>query len=220
MVKSAIIARIHDGLPLAATIDDEELENDFPDYKAQVKALLRQHLPAQSDPRCSLESADGRYFFHVLCADGVSFVALCDKLYPKRLAYTFLDDVSREFGKEHPRATVNEATRPYAFLKFNNTLQKVKRSYEDVRAKQNVQRLQQELVDVTNIMTQNINHLLERGNKLESMSLMSTNLSMDARKYVRDAQHLNWMAMMERYAVPGVIFGVFILCLWIYFRFL
>lgn len=219
MVKSIVVARVHDGLPLAATIEDDDLDADYPEHKSQCKALLKQQVPTQTEPRVTVEAGD-HYLYHIWSRDGVAFVCLTDRVYPRRLAYSCLDDVASAFDRDYPPDQVQRATRPYELIRFTNVLQRLKRSFQDVRSKQNIERLQADLVDVTNIMTANINELLERGTKLEKMSLLSTNLSQDARRYVKDAQQLNWNAFMERYGVPGVILLCFLLCLIVYFRYL
>lgn len=219
MVKSITVARVHDGLPLAATIDDDDLDYEYPEHKAQGKALLKKQIPNQVDPRMTVEASDS-FCFHVSIRDGVAFVCLADRLYPKRLAYSCLDEASDLFLHEYTTDQVGRVSRPYELIRFTNSLQRIKRSYQDVRSKENIERLKEELVDVTQIMTQNINQLLERGSKLENMSLLSNNLSQDARKYVRDAQQLNWNAFMERYGVPGIIILCFLFCLFVYYKWL
>lgn len=219
MVKSIVVARVHDGLPLAATIEDDDLDADYPAHKSDSKALLRQQVPSQTEPRVTIDAAHG-YQYHILTQDGVAFMCLTDRVYPRRLAYNCLDEVASLFDTEYTGDQVTRVSRPYELIRFTNTLQRLKRSYQDVRAKQNIDRLQADLHDVHNIMTANINELLERGTKLERMSLLSTNLSQDARRYVKDAQQLNWNAFMERYGVPGVIAICFLLCLIVYFRYL
>ena len=57
MVLSTIIARI-DGLPLAASVDDEQLESDLSEYKQQAKVVLRRLTPP-AEPKCSIDS--GKY---------------------------------------------------------------------------------------------------------------------------------------------------------------
>lgn len=45
---------------------------------------------------------------------------MCDRAYPKKLAYQYLEDLKNEF--EHVYGSqVETAARPYAFIKFGNT---------------------------------------------------------------------------------------------------
>jgi vesicle transport protein SEC22 len=221
MVRSIVVARVHDGLPLAATIEDDDLDAEYPEHKSQCKALLRQQVPNQTEQRVSVEAGDS-FQYHILidAANGVAFICLTDRSYPRKLAYSCLDEVRDAFINDYSPDQVAQVTRPYELIRFTNTLQRIKRSYQDVRARQNMERLQADLIDVSKIMTSNINEMLERGTKLEKMSLLSTNLSQDARRYVRDAQQLNWNAFMERYGVPGIVLLCFLVCLLVYFRYL
>lgn len=226
MVKSILVARAHDGLPLASTIDDadqEDLDRDFPEHKAQAKTVLLKYLPGQTEPRCTIEAGSSlAYNFHVYCpsSSSTAFIALCDRLYPKKLAYACLEEAAGLFGQEYSSANVQQASRPYQFIKFTNALQKCKRSFKDVRARQNIDRLQQELSDISTVMTANINQLLERGSKLESMSLLSSSLASESKRYHRATQDLNWNAFLQKYGVVGVMLIVLVLVLFIYFKWL
>ena len=57
--------------------------------------------------------------------DGIVYLALTDKAYPKRLAFGYLIDVQREFASELRRdhgeqwpTHINTLGRAYAYLKF------------------------------------------------------------------------------------------------------
>lgn len=163
-------------------------------------------------------------------------MAICDKTYPKRLAFSFLDEIHKLFLQEYPLNQVEAVNRPYAFLKFgkfirfykfmfyaillDNIIQKTKRSYQDIRAKQNMSKLQEELLDVSHIMTSNIKDVLERGNKLEKMSLMSDALAAESKRYVRDARQLNLDALYRKYGTPSILLAIVLFSLWIWIKYL
>lgn len=130
-----------------------------------------------------------------------------------------LDELASEFSTQFGQL-IESATRPYAFIKFDGYIQRAKRSYQDVRARHNIDRLQEELVDVTKIMTSSINDVLERGSKLENMSLLSSNLSQDSRKYLRDTRKLNLLLLWRTYGPVSIMGLVFILVIYIWHRFL
>ncbi|CAJ0648290.1 16557_t:CDS:2, partial [Entrophospora sp. SA101] len=61
MVKHTVIARISDGLPLAASVDDDQSnEAELADYKNKAKLLFKK-MNENSEERCSIES--GNYVF-------------------------------------------------------------------------------------------------------------------------------------------------------------
>ena len=161
-------------------------------------------------------------------------MAICDRSYPKRLAFSFLEELQAGFLGEYPLPQIEVVSRPYSFMKFGkmikrvsfysysveNSIDKLKRSYQDIRAKQNLNRLQEELLDVSHIMTTNIKDVLERGNKLEKMSLMSDQLAAESRKYVRDARQLNLDALYRKYGAPTILLVIVIFSLYIWIKFL
>ena len=115
----------------------------------------------------------------------------CDKSYPKKLAFSFLNDLHKNFASEYTSDQVEATTRPYAFIKFEGTVNRLSKSFQDARARENMKRLHDELTDISHVMTSNIQQVLERGNKLEHMSLLSENLSADSKRYMRDTRYLN-----------------------------
>ena len=219
-IRSVIIARVSDGLPLCAVMDnDEELDNEFPEHKSQTKALIKS-LATQLEPLCSLESKDGSFFFHVMLASNIGFICLCDKSYPKKLAFSFLNDLHKNFASEYTSDQVEATTRPYAFIKFEGTVNRLSKSFQDARARENMKRLHDELTDISHVMTSNIQQVLERGNKLEHMSLLSENLSADSKRYMRDTRYLNLQALYQKYGPLILVISVVIFLIYIYFRFI
>lgn len=55
MVKSTTIVRASDALPLAATVDNEQTEEELQEHKQQAKLVFRRITP-NSEPLCSIES--------------------------------------------------------------------------------------------------------------------------------------------------------------------
>jgi vesicle transport protein SEC22 len=219
-IRSVIIARVADGLPLCAVMDnDEDLDSEFPEHKSQFKALIKS-LSTQLEPLCSLESKDGAFFFHVMLASSIGFICLCDKSYPKKLAFSFLNDLHKNFAEEYTLGQVDATTRPYAFIKFEGTVNRLCKSFQDARARENMKRLHDELTDISQVMTSNIQQVLERGNKLEHMSLLSETLSADSKRYMRDTRYLNIMAMYQKYGPLVLVISIVLFLTYIYIRFL
>jgi len=59
-------------------------------------------------------------------------------------------------------------------------------------------KLNDELKDVTKIMTKNIEDLLYRGDSLERMGEMSGRLREDSKKYRKAAVRINWELMLKQ----------------------
>ncbi|RKO98951.1 hypothetical protein CXG81DRAFT_28254 [Caulochytrium protostelioides] len=214
MVKSTIIARVADGLLLAASMDDEESE-DLSRYKNQAKQLFKSLASnPHAEQRCSIES--NHIVFHYLIEYGVCYLTLCERSYPKRLAFSYLEDLQREFQEKYG-PEIGTVARPYAFVKFDTTLQKYKKQYQDTRAQRNLNRLNEDLQDVHKIMTRNINDVLGRGESLNRMSDLSSNLAAESKKYLKDAKNLNLFALYQKYGIPAILLLVFVFFIWLRF---
>ncbi|KDQ64925.1 hypothetical protein JAAARDRAFT_28582 [Jaapia argillacea MUCL 33604] len=215
MVRSTMVVRGSDCLPLAASVDDEQTEQTLQEHKQQAKLVFRWITP-NSEPRCSIES--GAYTLHYLIVDNVVYMTIADKSYPRKLAFSYLDELSKEFALSYgPK--VETVRKPYAFVGFDTFMSKTARLYQDTRAanssgSSNLDKLNDELQDVTRIMTKNMEELLWRGDSLDRMSHLSTSLRSESEKYRRAARNINLQAMIRQYAPLGAVFFIIIIFLW------
>jgi vesicle transport protein SEC22 len=174
------------------------------EYKQQSKLVFRRLTP-QSEPACSIESGaytlqyvpplEGHQLTHTsyLIASQVVYLCICDASYPRKLAFSYLDELSKEFQTNY-EGKIEAAQRPYAFMGFGESNQEVQllhaaqfgdahtpdtfisktaRLYRDTRTAQatgaagHMDKLNEDLQDVTRIMTKNMEDLLWRGDSLD-----------------------------------------------------
>ncbi|CAK6952255.1 vesicle-trafficking protein SEC22b-A [Scomber scombrus] len=212
MIVLTIIARVADGMPLAASIqDDDQSGRDLQQYQSQAKQLCRK-LNAQSPDRCTLEA--GVMNFHYLIEQGVCYLSLCEASFPKKMAFAYLEDLHREFYEQYGRR-VQTVTRPYSFIEFDTYIQKTKKSYSDSRGRRNLGSINTELQDVQRIMVANIEEVLQRGEALSALDTKASNLSSLSKKYRSDAKYLNTRSTYAKVAAVAVFFVTLI----IYVRF-
>jgi len=103
-------------------------------------------------------------------------------------------------------------------VEFDTFMQRTKKTYQDSRASANLDKLNDELKDVTKVMTKNIEDLLYRGDSLEKMGDMSSRLREDSRKYKRAAVRINWELLLKQYGpFVGVGFLMIVLIWWRFF---
>ncbi|KZP24616.1 protein transport protein Sec22 [Athelia psychrophila] len=212
---STLIVRASDALPMAASVDDEQTEQALAEHKQQAKLIFRR-ITANSESRCSIES--GAYTLHYLIADNVVYLTIADKSYPRKLAFSYLDELSKEFSQTYgPK--VETIRKPYAFVGFDTFMSKTARLYSDSRtagaaAGSSMDRLNDDLQDVTRIMTKNMEELLWRGDSLDRMSHLSTSLRSESEKYRKAARSINVNAMIRQYAPVAAIAFILIILLW------
>ena len=159
MVRSTIIVRASDALPMAATVDDEQVCEDSSEYVASERLNFglsptdrncspRAQTTGQTDisadntkcgaplfhrkwaiyttvrvfPLCSrpcplIHSVPCRSY---LIADNVVYLVIADKSYPRKLAFSYLDELSKEFALSYG-AKVDTVRKPYAFVGFGRS---------------------------------------------------------------------------------------------------
>ncbi|XP_041695377.1 vesicle-trafficking protein SEC22b-B isoform X1 [Coregonus clupeaformis] len=215
MVLLTMIARLADGLPLAASMQEDEqgsekVGRDLQQYQSQAKQLFRK-LNDQSPTRCTLEA--GSMSFHYVIEKGVVYLVLSEASFPKKLAFAYLEDLQAEFHEQHGKK-VPTVSRPYSFIEFDTYIQKTKKSYIDSRARRNLGSINTELQDVQRIMVANIEEVLQRGEALSALDSKASNLSSLSKKYRSDAKYLNTRSTYAKLAAGGVF-----LMLIVYVRF-
>ena len=142
-----------------------------------------------------------------LISDSIVYLVIADKSYPRKLAFSYLSELCTEFSRSYPPETaLKPGLRPYAFVKFDTFIQRTKRLYLDPRgaeasgladgnksgpaAANGLERLNEDLQDVTRIMTKNMEDLLWRGDSLDRMSHMSSSLRDESLKYRKAARKI------------------------------
>ncbi|RZC53274.1 hypothetical protein C5167_012130 [Papaver somniferum] len=189
MVKLTMIARATDGLPLVEGLDDVRNLQDADVYKHQAKALFKNLSSGQNDAsRMSIET--GPYVFHYIIEGHVCYLTMCDRSYPKKLAFQYLEDLRNEFERVNGNQ-IETAARPYAFIKFDTFIQKTKKLYLDTSTQRNLAKLNDELFEVHQIMTRNVQEVLGVGEKLDQVTQMSSRLTSESRIYADKARDLN-----------------------------
>jgi len=175
-----------------------------------------------------------------LLADQICYLTITDKSYPRKLAFSYLQELAKEFGTSYGTEALKPNLRPYAFVQFDTFISATKRVYQDSRAQTNLDRLNVELQDVTRVMTKNIEDLIYRGDSLDritprpplrtlhllmsglvlmwvGMSTLSSSLRDESAKYRKQARNINLMAMWRQYGPVGIIAFFFLFV--IYWRF-
>jgi hypothetical protein len=54
---------------------------------------------------------------YIIEAD-ICYLCICERSYPKKLAFSFLEELSKEFQVSHGHEAHRPGLRPYAFIKF------------------------------------------------------------------------------------------------------
>ncbi|KAL6939520.1 SNAP receptor [Hanseniaspora osmophila] len=213
MIKSTLIYR-EDGLPLCTSVDDDNTDVNLNELKKNIKKLLSKFTP-QTENEATMEFK-GELEAHYIRKNSIIYFVIVERNSPTpQISFSYLKDISVEFEHNYSNEYWKPTTRPYQFVSFDTFLQKTIKLYNDKRVFSNLDQLNNDLKDVKQIMTKNIEDILYRGDSLDKMSDMSYNLKNDARKYKKSAQKINLQLLISQYApIAGVAFLVVLLIWW------
>ena len=107
--------------------------------------------------------------------NGICYLTLTDKTYPKRLVFLFLEEIAKEFidslkeehGDDNWRNSVETVGRQYAYIKFDRVIQKKRREFADPNSNINSKKINDDLQSIQHIMRKTIDDVLDRGEKLD-----------------------------------------------------
>ncbi|KFV92173.1 PREDICTED: vesicle-trafficking protein SEC22c [Fulmarus glacialis] len=143
MVFFACVVRVRDGLPLSASTDFH-FNQDFLECRKKLKALSS--ILAQYPSRGTAKGRDLN--IHFLSSGDIACMAICSSNYSTIMAFCFLEELHWEFAASYDTTSISLASRPYAFLEFDNVIQKVKCHFNCAsgsRTKANWEKIEEEL---------------------------------------------------------------------------
>lgn len=182
------------------------------EYQTQGRRLLKS-LNDQSPPYSTLET-NGPFCFHYIIKQNVCYLVLAERSYPKKLAFLYLENLQAHFS-ENNGSQIDSVARPYAFIEFDTYIQATKKQYQDSRSKANLDKLNDELRDVADIMSQNIRDVVGRGRQLNDISSMASRLAMDSKTLYTDAKYLNFLEKYRKYAPAVAVGGVVMIVIYL-----
>ncbi|KEG10182.1 synaptobrevin-type transport protein [Trypanosoma grayi] len=192
----------------------------------------------------SFDHRDCIYFAFQDAATDLTIITVINKLLLRnsgdiattnRLACGLLDLVFAEFTQSYSVTEVAaNNVRPFQFIKFDTTLQRLIQRMQQERQGENAlmgvpgtpQRrqvnphydaLRQELTDVHFVMRKNLEDLMTRGEKLETMNHFSAQLVDQSSRFYKKTVHMNRMRLLRLYGPPAVVGIILVVFFYFYF---
>lgn len=124
MILFAFVVRVRDGLPLSASTDFEH-NQELQERKHQLRTISK--AMARFPDRGTVKGQQLNIYF--ISSEGVSYMTVCHCSLPLAKAFCFLEDLRWEFTTCFNSNVISLAARPYPFLEFDSTIQKLKQQY-------------------------------------------------------------------------------------------
>ncbi|KAJ3991566.1 VAMP/synaptobrevin-like protein [Lentinula boryana] len=109
-----------------------------------------------------------QYLFHYVSEGGFTYLVMADDSAGRRMPFAFLSELQRKF-LEAPSSSLNDPELPAYGLQgtFASTIANVMNTYNTAPPVDEIARAQAELNQVKDIMVQNVEQILSRGERIE-----------------------------------------------------
>lgn len=89
---------------------------------------------------------------------------------------------------------MDQAVRPFQFIRYDPIIQRKQREFKD--STQQKSKLNEDLGEIQTIMKRNIDEILNRGEKLEHVSNISSDLRAKSKDFKWGTKKLTWYVLM------------------------
>eukprot|EP01038_Epipyxis_sp_PR26KG_P007597 gene7597-10346_t len=154
-----------------------------------------------------------QHVFHYIIDNHIIYMCMCDDMNKRRIPFAFLEDIKQKF-----KASYGErAQTAIAFAMsddFGRVMQK-QMDYYNSSAADSLANVNNKLDDVKNVMVQNIEMIMERGEKLELLVDKTDKLQSQAFKFERSSKQLKIAMFWRRVKLYLLIFFIVALVIWV-----
>ncbi|CAO3569512.1 unnamed protein product [Mortierella alpina] len=188
----ALVAR--GGLILA------EYTNSSGNFTTVTEAILEKIPPNNS----KMTYVYDRYQFHYICEDGLTYMCMADDSFDRRIPFAFLQDIKHKFLEQYGRERALESLLPYSMNEFSKTLAAQMEYFSTNPNADRIKQVKGEIEQVKDVMVQNIERVLERGERIELLVDKTDNLNQQAFAFKRRSTALKrtmWWKNMKLMAI-------------------
>ena len=157
-----------------------------------VSRVLLKKIPDQ-DNKCSY--IYDKYVFHYMVSDGLTYLCMSDTEFSRPLAFQFLNDVMARF-----QATYGDRAKTAIAFAFNADFARVLQAQMEKYNSEGdpkIAKIRQQLGEVKDVMMENIDRVLLRGEKIELLVDKTEILEQHAFKFHRGARTLKRQMCMK-----------------------
>ncbi|KAG0361159.1 Vesicle-associated membrane protein [Mortierella sp. AD032] len=153
-----------------------EYTNSSGNFTTVTEAILEKISPNNS----KLTYVYDRYLFHYICEDGLTYMCMADDSFGRRIPFAFLQDIKEKFLTQYGRERALNSLVAYSMNEFSKTIAKQMEYFSTNPEADRIKQVQGEIEQVKDVMVQNIERVLERGERIELLVDKTDNLNQQA----------------------------------------
>ncbi|XP_072963632.1 vesicle-associated membrane protein 711-like [Typha angustifolia] len=140
--------------------------NSGPSNASSIARQILEKVAAAASNDAHVSYSQGRHVFHVRRTDGITVLCMADETAGRRVPFFFLEDIHGRFVKTYGHAC--QTALAYAMNdEFSRVLNQQMDFYSTDPNADRINRIKGEMSEVHDIMIENIDKVLERGDRLE-----------------------------------------------------
>lgn len=163
---------------------------NFPTVTRAVLKHLSDHEASHVSSPAPVKSVFpyNEYNFFFLHDDGLTYMCMAEDQVHASVAFMMLSDVKAAFLAQYKQQT--KTALAYAMAAFSSTLDTLMKKYDNYKVETPLSQVHQKMERVKMIMIDNVNQLMERGEKIDLLVMRTDKLQQDAMKYEKTAKKL------------------------------
>lgn len=143
-----------------------------------------------------------RYLFHYISEGGITYMCMANESFGRRIPFVFLQDIQSKILANYTTAQILDAS-AYGMSAFNKVIERQMDFYSNDKNADKLKQVQGEIDQVKDVMTHNIERVLERGERIDILVDRTDGLSQQAFAFKKRSTLLkvNWHLNRVRYGL-------------------
>ncbi|KGN65117.1 vesicle-associated membrane protein 713 [Cucumis sativus] len=193
---------------------------EFSSTQTNASAIARQIMEKmkQGDDDSNASYSHDRYIFHIKKTDGLTVLCMADEASGRRIPFAFLEDIHQRFVKTYARTILSAPA--YAMNdEFSRVLSQQMDHFSNDPNADRLNRLKGEMSQVRNVMMDNIEKVLERGDRLTLLVEKTTNIQGNAVRFRRQSRRYRNTLWWKNFKLTCSLMLIFPIVLYIMLAF-
>ncbi|XP_074578718.1 vesicle-associated membrane protein 711-like [Curcuma longa] len=182
-----------------------------------VARQILERIPDSQDTHVSY--SQDRHIFHVKLTDGLTVLCVADDTAGRRIPFTFLEDIHGRFVKTYGRAC---HTAPAYGMndEFSRILSQQIDYYSNDPNADRMNRIKGEMSQVRSVMIENIDKVLERGERLELLVDKTANMQGNTIRFRKQARRFRNSVWWQNIKLTIVLILLILIIIYVVLAFL
>eukprot|EP01100_Stratorugosa_tubuloviscum_P002948 TRINITY_DN16_c0_g5_i1.p1 TRINITY_DN16_c0_g5~~TRINITY_DN16_c0_g5_i1.p1 ORF type:complete len:257 (+),score=87.41 TRINITY_DN16_c0_g5_i1:109-771(+) len=175
-----------------------------------VSRVILEKMP-QEDTKKSYEYDD--FIFHFQIHSGVTYMCMADKSFPRRICFLFLEDIKNRFLAMYGEEQIRRAMAYTMNEDFSRSLSSLTNYYSNDPSVDRILQAKQQIEDTRQVMVENIELLLTRGEKIDLLVEKTDTLNVQAIKYKQKSKDLKcamWYKNLKLWIITIIVILILI----------